>query len=455
MGLAFIPKSIRQSKHCLLIEMNIFSRICFFSLLTMILQFNVLVAEDWPQWRGVDRNGVWSETGIVDEFESDKLEPVWSAPVGSGYSGPTVSKGRVYLTSRLEDPEQIEQIHCFDEETGNEIWKHVYPARYQNLSYPLGPRAAVAISNGKAYALGAMGHLHCLDAVTGEVYWKKDMLEEYDASNPVWGITSSPLVDNELVYIQIGGQPNACIVAFDKETGKERWRSLDGLASYSAPKFIEQAGRKLLMVWTGDWFAALNPKDGKPVWKHEFSRAKGVINVADAVVDPDTQRVFLTSFYDGSYLYQLNDDTTVSELLWKRRGRSEIRTDALHSIISTSVIRGNYVYGIDSYGEFRCLDLTNGDRVWSDQTLLDKGRWATAFLVQNGERTWIFTEKGELIIASLSSEGWKRISSTQLIEPTTFLPRRSSNILWSHPAYANKHIFVRNDREIRAFDLSK
>jgi hypothetical protein len=101
------------------------------------------------------------------------------------------------------------------------------------------------------------------------------------------------------------------------------------------------------------------------------------------------------------------------------------------------------------------LDLSNGDRVWNDQTLLEKGRWATAFLVQNGERTWIFTEKGELIIANLSPKGWESISSTNLIEPTTFLPRRSGNILWAHPAYANKHIFVRNDQELMSFDLAK
>ena len=414
-----------------------------------------LSAEDWPQWRGLERDGTWNETGIVDSFASEKLDPVWSTPVGSGYSGPTVSNGRVYLTSRLEEPDQVEQIHCVDENTGKEIWKFVYPCRYQQLSYPLGPRAAVAISDGKAYALGAMGHLHCLDAVTGNVLWIKDMLKEYDASNPVWGIASSPLVDDKLVYIQIGGQPDACIVAFDKNTGKEKWRSLDGLASYSAPKFIEQAGQRLLLVWTGDWFAALDPKNGRPAWKHPFSRAKGVINVADPVIDPETQRVFFTSFYDGSYLYQLRQDKLESDLLWERRGRSELRTDALHSIISTSVIRGNFVYGIDSYGEFRCLDLTNGDRVWSDQTLLEKGRWATAFLVQNGERTWIFTEKGELIIANLTPNGWERISSTHLIEPTTFLPRRSGNILWSHPAYANKHIFVRNDKQLIAVDLSK
>jgi hypothetical protein len=176
--------------------------------------------------------------------------------------------------------------------------------------------------------------------------------------------------------------------------------------------------------------------------------------VADPVVDVKTGRIFLSSFYEGSYLYQLDDVKLESNLLWSRRGRSEIHTDALHSIIMTSVIRGNYVYGTDSHGELRCLDLTNGDRVWSDQTLLKKGRWATAFFVQNGDHTWILTERGDLVIARLTPEGFERISTAKLIEPTTFLPRRSEEIVWSQPAFAHKHIFARNDRELICVDLS-
>ena len=414
-----------------------------------------LFSSDWPQWRGPDRDGTWNETGIISSFDSPKLKPKWSSPIGSGYSGPTVSNGRVYLTSRLEEPDQVEQIHCVDETTGKEIWKYVYACEYQDIGYPLGPRAAVAIYDGKAYALGAMGHFHCLDAKTGKLIWKKDLIEDYQVSTPVWGITASPVVDEENVYLQVGGEGESVVVAFDKDTGVEHWRSLDGLASYSSLKFIEQNGERLLLAWTGDWFSALNPSSGKPAWKHVFNRAKMAINVADAVLDPKTNRIFLSSFYDGSYLYQLDSNSLSSELLWERRGRSEVSTDALHSIISTSVIRGNYVYGIDSYGEFRCLDLENGDRVWEDQTLLENGRWATAFLVQNGERTWIFTEKGDLVIAHLTPEGFERISTTHIIDPTTFLPRRNEEVLWSHPAFANKHILARNDRELISVDLSK
>ena len=411
-------------------------------------------ADDWPQWRGPNRDGVWKETGILTEFDSASVTPKWSAPVGSGYSGPTVSDGRVYVTSRLEKPEQLEQVHCFDRLTGKEIWKYAYSCEYIDIGYPLGPRASVAISDGKAYALGAMGHFHCLDAVTGELLWQNNLSDSYGASMPVWGITSSPLVDDKRVYLQVGGEPDACIVALDKDNGDEQWRSLNGKASYSAPHFIEQNSKRFILVYTGDWLAALDPVTGTPAWKHEMKRSKMVINVPDAVVDTDTNRIFLTSFYDGSYLFQMAREKETVELLWSRKGMNERRTDALHTMIMTPLIRGNYVYGMDSYGEFRCLDLSNGDRVWSDQTLIENGRWGTAFFVQNGDRTWIFTENGDLVIARLTPQGFERISTTHLIDPTTFLPNRSGNILWSHPAYADKCIFVRNDLELICVDLS-
>jgi len=415
----------------------------------------VTKASDWPQWRGPGRDGVWREGGLVTEFASGQLPAEWSAPVGAGYSGPTIANGRVYLTSYLSEPKQVEQVHCVDQATGEEIWKYVYDCEYMDIGYTLGPRAAVAISDGRAYSLGTMGHMHCLDAVTGEVIWKKNFEEDYNAAIPGWGVTASPLVDDERVYVQVGGQPDAVVMAFDKNTGEEVWRSLDGGASYSAPKFIKHDGKRLALVWTADWFAALEPTTGDPVWKRPFDRAKMPINVADPVVDEATSKIFLTSFYDGSYLYKMDTEKMDVDLLWKRKGRSEIHTDALHSTIMTSVIIGDYVYGLDSYGVMRCLDLKNGDRVWEDQSLVEEGRWATAFFVQNGDQTWMFTEKGELVIGQLSHKGFKSISRTKLIEPTTFLPRRNDNILWSHPAYADRHIFVRNDKQLISVDLSR
>jgi len=424
-------------------------------LLSLFIFSIELLSADWPQWRGPNRDGIWNESGIISEFNSPKLEPVWSSPIGAGYSGPTISDNRVYVTSYLDKPKQVEQVHCLDRFTGKEIWKYVYPCEYQDIGYPLGPRGAVSIFDGKAYALGTMGNFHCLDAETGKPLWEKNFATDFEANIPIWGIAASPVVDHEHVYLQVGGRPGACVIAFDKNTGEEKWTALNGDASYSAPRLIPWGGRSALLVWTGDWLAALEPSTGETIWKHPFARARMVINVADPVVDMESNRIFLSSFYDGSYLYKMNPSSSSAELLWSRRGRSEVHTDALHSIIMTSVIRGNYVYGIDSHGEMRCLDIETGDRVWTDLSLLKKERWATAFFVQNGENTWILTEKGDLVIGRLTPIGFEPISSAHLIEPTTFLPRRNGNILWSHPAFAHKHIFVRNDRQLICVDLSK
>ena len=177
-----------------------------------------------------------------------------------------------------------------------------------------------------------------------------------------------------------------------------------------------------------------------------------VINVPDPVLNETGDLVFLSAFYDGSQLLRLTPSG--AETVWKREGFSERRTDALHCMISTPFIRGGHVFGVDSYGEFRCLDLANGDRVWTDDTLLENGRWATAHSVQNGARTSITTEKGELIIASVTPQGFKRLSSAQLIEPTTRLRGRNHLIDWSHPAFAQRCVFARNDEELVCVSLA-
>ena len=136
---------------------------------------SISLAEDWPEWRGANRDGDWNETGLLEKFSSDRLEKSRSVPIGAGYSGPTVAVGRVYVTDRVTEPKQIERIHCFDATNGETIWSHAYDCEYENVGYKAGPRASVTIVDGRAYALGAMGNLHCLDAATGEVHWHNDL----------------------------------------------------------------------------------------------------------------------------------------------------------------------------------------------------------------------------------------------------------------------------------------
>jgi outer membrane protein assembly factor BamB len=410
-----------------------------------------LVGDDWPQWRGPTRDGVWKETGIIEKFSAPQLPVRWRAAIGSGYSAPTVAAGRVYVTDLQTEPDSAERVHCFEWQTGRNLWNFRYDCTYRNVGYMAGPRAAVAIDDGRAYSLGTMGHLHCLDAATGKLLWKKVPDADYKIRTPIWGIASAPLVDGDLVIVQLGAE-GACLLAFDKKTGAERWRALDDNASYSAPIIIRQAGRRVLVCWTGNNVVGLNPASGAVYWKYPFPPAKMVINVPTPAVSGD--RLFLTGFYDGSLMLKLRQDELGVEKIWRRQGPSERVTDALHAMISSPFIEGDYVYGVDSYGELRCLDARTGKRIWEDLTAVPKARWATIHMVRNAGRVWMFNERGELVIGTLSPRGFHEISRAKLIEPTTGQLDQRGGVCWSHPAYAYKHVFARNDRELVCASLA-
>lgn len=407
-------------------------------------------ADDWPQWRGQCRDGVWNERGIIESFTGPQLKLRWRAPISGGYSGPTVADGRVYVSDRVVAPTEQERVHCFDWRTGKPLWSYAYDCQYAGISYPDGPRAAVTVSDGRAYSLGAMGHLFCFDAATGTVLWNKDLNAEYNIHMPTWGIAAAPLVKRDLVIVYIGGQ-DACLVAFDKATGRERWRALPDRANYSAPIVVRQAGKRVLICWTASRVVGLDPMTGKLYWQYAFQAPMGI---ATPVVQGD--KLFLSEFFYGALMLRLPQDQPTVEKVWQRRGQNELRTDALHSLISTPLIIGNHVYGVDSYGELRCLDSNNGDRIWESLKAVPRARWATIHLVRNGKRIWMLNERGELIIARLTPDGFDEISRTHLIKPTMGqLPdQRRGGVCWSQPAFAYKHVFARNDEELVCASLA-
>ena len=410
------------------------------------LQLSIAVADEWPQWRGPTRDGVWRETGLVERFESSQIPIRWRVEVSSGYSGPTVAGGRVYVTDRVVEPEQIERVHCFDAMTGETVWRYNYRCPYENVSYEAGPRASVLIDEGRAYSLGTMGHLHCFDAASGEVIWKKDLNTEYQIRMPIWGIAASPVIEGNLLIAQIAGSDGACIVAFDKKTGKERWRALDDRASYSAPIVIDQAGKRVVVCWTGDNVVGLDSSSGDVHWKHPFPPKRVIIAIATPVVDAN--RLFFTSFYDGALLLRLDQDKLAVEQLWHHVGPNEQQTEALHSIISTPLLDGDYIYGVDSYGELRCLDAKTGERIWESLEATPRARWSTIHMVKNGDKIWMFNERGELIISRLSPQGFEEISRAQLLGPTRDQLNQRGGVCWSHPGYAYRHVYARNDKEL-------
>lgn len=424
----------------------------FFLIATAALS-QPLHAEDWPQWRGPKRDGVWRETGIVEKFATAELPIKWRAKISSGYSGPTVAAGKVYVTDRLsERGNPQERILCFDEKTGEQLWSVDYSCEYGRVGYPAGPRACVTIDAGKAYALGATGWLHCLDAASGKILWKRDLQTDHSIKMPIWGITAAPLVEGNLLLLHIGGTGGACIVAVNKDTGEDVWKALNDRGQYSTPIVVKQGGQGVAICWTGDSVSGLEVSSGSLLWQEVWKPKNMPIGVATPVIEGD--RVFFTSFYDGSLMLKLDRETPAAEKLWKLVGPDEQNTEALQSIISTPVFDNGYIYGVDSYGELRCLDAKTGERIWETQKAVPKARWSTIHFVKNGDRYFLFNERGELIIAKLSPKGYEEISRSKLLEPTLDqLPQRGG-VCWSHPAYANKHVFARNDKELVCASLA-
>lgn len=401
---------------------------------------------------GPQRDGTWILELDKNSLSDDDISKVWESEIGSGYCGPTVADGKVYVMDLQGEDVQSERVICFDQESGKMIWSHSYEVDY-SVGYPTGPRASVLIENGRAYSFGTMGHLFCFDASSGQVIWEINGETAYKIDYPIWGLAASPIIEKDLLIVQIGGRPDACIVAFNKKTGEEKWRALSDEASYSAPIIIDQAGQKVLVCWTGDNLVGMSPTSGKIHWKIPYERRKSVINISDPVLD--WPYIFLSSFYDGSMLIELDKHNLTANLVWMRAGESERNTDALHCIMSTPFIQNDHIYGVDSYGEFRCLNLRTGDRIWTDSTLTPYGRWSNAHFAKQGDKIWAFIEKGELILGKVSPEGFEELGREKLIDPVAISPNPRGGVNWASPAYAGRRIYVRSDAKLACWELHK
>ena len=419
------------------------------------ITFAPIFAEDWPEWRGKGRNGIWTESGILDKFPEKGLTAVWRTPIHGGFAGPAVAEGRVFVTDfkRSSGKKGMERALCLDEKSGKILWTREWDADYQGISYDTGPRATPTVDGDRVYIVGGSGTLLCLNARTGDVIWRKDYVKDYRMQMPTWGIASAPLVDGDRLIAIVGGQPDAKVIAFDKMTGKEIWRALpsESEQGYSQPVIVAARGTRQLIIWDPTAVVALDPATGKTYWQHPFR-----INLSLTLATPvfDGSRLLVSSFYNGSMLLDLAKEK--ASVIWKGKSNSEINTDGLHAVVNTPVIDGDYIYGICSYGQFRCLNLKTGERIWETMEVTkEKARWASGFIVRHGDRYFINNDRGELIIAKLSAQGYQEISRTQLIKPTSNPGnRRELGVVnWSHPAYANRHIVARNDEEIISVSL--
>ena len=419
-----------------------------------------VAAEDWKQWRGAGRLGVWHETGIVDEFPDSGLKVKWRTPIRNGFSGPAVADGRVFVTDWVEDPESrtidgTERALALDEQTGEELWSYSWGATYRALmaSYAAGPMATPTVDEERVYILGATGLLWCLNVETGAVVWHRNFLAEYDASLPPWGTPAAPLVDGEKLITIVGGEPDALVVAFDKRTGAELWRALQVTGGSSSPPIIYEAGGvRQLIIWHTAALASLNPETGEKYWEEPWESGSSMNVITPLKVD---NYLLVSEFYNGSLMMQLGTDGPTARMIWKGSSRSEMpnETDGLHTVITPPVIIDDYLYGVGSYGELRGLDARTGERLWMSGEMTPQARWGGAFIVRHGDRYFVNNDDGDLIIAQFTPTGYVEIDRTELITATTsagYGPRKRHDrmVNWAHPAYANRHIVHRNAEEI-------
>jgi outer membrane protein assembly factor BamB len=417
-------------------------------------------ADDWPQWLGPERDGVWRETGIVDKFPAGGPPVRWRATLNAGYSGPAVAEGRVYVTDRIlakdaKNPANAfqrgnvpgtERVLCFSEADGKPLWTHQYDCPY-TVSYPLGPRTTPVVKDGKAYTFGTEGNLLCLNSGTGKVVWSRDLKKDYGVKAPMWGFSAHPLLDGPRLICMVGGE-GSTVVAFDKDTGKEIWKGLTAREpGYCPPMIYEAGGKRQLIVWHAEALVSLDPETGKVYWSEPVS-AYAAMSIPTPRKLGD--RLFITSAMNTAMLLRLATDRPHAEVVWSKNKQQE----AMHSVFSTPFFEDGYLYGCTNDGELVCLKADSGERVWGTMAPNNnqKARSGDTFLVKNGDRFFLVTEKGDLIIAKLSPKGYEEISRAHLLDATSSAWGRQ--VLWSHPAFANRSVFARNDKELICVSLA-
>jgi len=426
--------------------MNRFSRIglTLTAALSLLLPLAVPAA-DWPQFRGPNRDGAWNETGILQTFPAQGLKISWRAPVGRGWSSPVVARGKVYVTDvQLTPPTAKERVLCFDEANGKLLWTHQYAVDYPEWAFDPnagGPRATPIARDGSLFTLGALGHLFCLNAAKGVVVWEKNLAKEYGVKE-FTGITASPLIEGKLLILQICAKPAACVVAFEKNSGKEVWRALDDSFTYSSPIILTGGGRKQLIVWTQEAVTSLDPATGKTWWR-EMLRTSGDAAVSTPVFSGERLLI-------GGLMLKLDADKPAASVLWPE---TKAVSKRVLSNTSTALLRGEYVFSAKTSGELVCLEAGTGNEVWQTNTVTDLKTGSSIHLTPNGDGVFLFTDRGDLIRAQLTPQGYREFGRAHLLNPTSAFGGRKC--AWTPPAYADRHVFARSDEELVCASLAE
>ena len=380
----------------------------------------------WTDFRGPARDGRYTQSRIQTDWPADGLTPLWHQPIGGGYASFTMANGRAFTIEQRRDQEVVT---AYDIATGRELWNHSWTAHFQESMGGPGPRATPTWHDGRVYALGATGALWSLDAATGGVIWERDILDDSQARNLAWAMSSSPLVVDDRLIVQPGGPNGWSVVAYDLDTAEVVWHALDDGQSYTSPMDVTLAGQRQVLIVTATRVAGLGVDDGRLLWEHPWSPST-VPNIAQPILVGDNQLFLSASYGYGATLIELipRDGGITVEEVW--------RNIRMKNRFSSSVLHEGYIYGLDE-SILACIDASTGELQWKG------GRYGYGQLLLAGDHLVVLTEDGELVLVYATPDGHDEVASTAAIDGKT----------WNVPALDDGRLLVRNAREMAAFDL--
>lgn len=370
-------------------------------------------ADDWPHWRGPERNGISAEKGWLDRWPAEGPRVVWKAEVGAGFSSFAVAQGRVFTLGNAQDKDTV---FCFEAETGRSLWSHSYPAELGDKFYDGGTSGTPTVDGERVYTLSRWGDLFCFEAAGGKVVWSKKIPEETGLPIPDWGFGGSPLVHEGLLVLNLGEGG----VALDKATGRVVWKSAAQEPGYSTPLPLKRGGDPLVLLSTGKSYLAVDPRTGKEAWRVRWVTQYGV-NAADPVTDGD--RLFLSTGYGkGAALFKLGAGEP--ELAWQNK--------AMRNQMNPSVLLGGHVYGVDGdttqRAALKCVELATGAEKWSHAD------FGSGSVTAADGKLIALGAGGELMVAPASPAGFKPTARAQILEGKC----------WTVPVLANGRIYARS-----------
>lgn len=381
--------------------------------LTLSLWCSSVMATDWPNWLGPNRDGISTEA-LPPSPRLDQVD--WQAEIGIGFSSFAVRDGRVVTMGHVAGEEVV---WCFAEATGEVIWTFRYEAGLMPNLHEGGPNATPTIEDGRVYTMSKDGQFHCLSVASGELIWKKNLLDEavmYRA--PEWGFGGSPLILGDWVIVE-----SAITFAYDRKNGDLIWQSERYRPGYGTPQLFPSGGKDYLAILKTDGLVILDPTKGTTLGFHQW-RTSFQTNSNTPMVVSDGQ-IFISTGYDrGCSLFKF-DGTTLSQVYENQN---------MCNHMGNSVLIDGYIYGFDGTAhrgrpvEFACIEAASGEKKWR----IENFRYAG--LIAARDDLIVLTEDGRMMIGKASTAGFEPVVQRQV----------GTGRFWTTPVYANGRIFVRN-----------